>query len=151
MSIKRVLLSIICIIFTIIIAGCEKSDKNYDKITNFTYNYGSYNGGYYEYNIKKKKKKNIFTAKGYNGVNLNINKEIDEYYLEQLSKIIKETDIESWNGFNKKDNKILDGYSFNLKVEYKNGKTINASGYMKYPKNYKNTHKKIVKFLKSIK
>ena len=119
--------------------------------TNFTYNYGSYNGGYYEYNIKNKNKKNIFTAKGYNGVNLNINKEIDEYYLEQLSKIIKETNIESWNGFNKKDNKILDGYSFNLKVEYKNGKTINASGYMKYPKNYKNTHKKIVKFLKSIK
>ena len=49
-----------------------------------------------------KKKKNIFTAKGYNEVNLNINKEIDEYY-------------------------------------------------MKYQKNYKNTHKKIVKFLKSIK
>lgn len=31
-----------------------------------------------------KKKKNIFTAKGYNGVNLNINKEIDEYNYQKL-------------------------------------------------------------------
>ena len=32
---------------------------------------------------------------------------------------------------------MLDGYSFSLKITYKDGQSINAHGYMKYPDNYR--------------
>ena len=60
----------------------------------------------YKYNIEKKDKKIIFTAKGKNGVGLNINKEINQSELGQLAKIINSNGIYEWNGFNKRDKDI---------------------------------------------
>lgn len=77
-------------------------------------------------------------------------KEIDKSYLEELAKIINDNEIYKWNGFDKSDKNILDGSSFTLEVNYSNGKTLKAHGYMKYPKNYNEGHKVLSDFLEQI-
>ena len=148
---KKILLSIFVIISLFCITGCVKVKEYDSEIESFSYQYGSYNGGYYKYEIDNSGDKATFIATGYNGVNNNTNKEIDKSEVNKLSKIIYNNKIYEWDGFGKNNNRVLDGYSFSLKVKYKNGKSITASGYMDYPNNYNTGHKKIASFLESIK
>ena len=143
-------LSVILIILLLVITGCGKANKIESDINSFTYYYGSYNAGYYKYTISVEENKVMFSVQGHNGVNLNINKEIDSSYLNELSKIIDENKIYEWDGFHKREDDVMDGYSFELNIGYKNGETIDASGYMKYPDNYDNCHKALLVFLQSI-
>ena len=46
------------------------------------------------------------------------------------------TRISSWNGFSKSDHNVLDGNSFSLYLRMKDDNTVEASGYMRWPKNY---------------
>lgn len=145
---KKIILLLI-ILISLSLTGCNKADKYKGNIVEFHYNYGSYNSGYYYYSITKENDKFIFSAEGYNNVNLNINKEIDKSNLKRLAKIINANNINKWNGFNESNDDILDGNHFYLKVEYDDGKTIEASGYMKYPKNYDKGDKALKEFLNS--
>ena len=123
------------------------SKKEQGAIESFRYSFGSGEGEYYEYKIDYKDGK--YTYNGV-GTGLNTTKTIDSSNIEKLSKIIDENKIKDWNGFNQSKNNILDGYGFNLKVEYKTGYKIEAQGYMMYPSNYKQGHEKIVEFFESI-
>lgn len=145
---KKIFLGILT--FSIILlSGCNHPTKNESEIINFSYSYGSMDYAY-KYNIEKKDEKIILTAKGQNAVDLNINKEINQSDLEQLAKIINDNGIYEWNGFNKRDKDIMDGYGFTLEIIYQDGKTLKAEGYMKYPKDYKKHHNTLVKYLKSL-
>lgn len=121
------------------------------EIVHFKYDYGSYFMGYFEYDISKSNEKTTLTAHGYNGVDLNINTEINSSALNDILEIVKEQNIVSWNNFSKSDDNILDGYSFSLYIEFKNGETINAHGYEKYPKNYDIAHKALSNYLEKLK
>ena len=146
---KKRIFTILCVISLLLLSGC-KSDKLNQEITSFKYEYGSFSGGYYNYTINTENGKVLFNANGYSGVELNINKEITQSDLERLSKVITDNGIDKWNGFNKSDSNAMDGYSFELKITYKNGEEITAYGYMKYPPNYETAHQKLVNFLESI-
>lgn len=146
---KKICLLVIAVFSLFLFTGCNK--KTDSEVVKFSYNYGSYNGGYYEYAINKEGKKVIYTARGMNGVSLNKNKEISKSYLKKLTKVIDKNGIVIWNGFNKSNNGVLDGYGFSLNVEYANGEKITAHGYMDYPSGYKKGHKALTKFLESIK
>jgi len=154
MKIKVIILAFIMLTF-LCITGC--SDKktiknwNYDaNIIEFNYSYGSYDGGSYIYEIKVDNDVVNFNANGYNGVELNKKQVIDKSNIQKLEKIIKDNDIGKWNGFNKEKDYILDGYSFNLIIKYSNGYVIEAYGYEKYPKNYKDIHNQIIDVLENI-
>ena len=58
--------------------------------------------------------------------------------------------IYKWNGFDETDKDILDGYSFELIVKYKDDSTLKAYGYMKYPDEYNIGHEALTNFLESI-
>ena len=148
---KRIFAFTLVLLSIFVLAGCGKPNKIESDISSFTYEYGSYNNGYYKYTISVEENEVIFTAEGHNGVNLNIDKKIDSSYLNELSNIINDNKIYSWDGFHKGKSGILDGYSFVINVDYKNGEKINASGYMKYPDNYDDCHEALVNFLQSIK
>lgn len=147
---KKVFLILLLIVILIGITGCNSKEKIDSDIISFKYHYGSYNDYYYEYDINIIDEKVVLNAKGYNAVNLNVEKEIDKSYLEELAKIINDNEIYKWNDFDKSDKNILDGYGFNLEVNYSNGKTLKAHGYMKYPKNYNEGHKVLSEFLEQI-
>lgn len=58
-------------------------------------------------------------------------------FVNKLTDILKKYDVASWNGFNKSDKNVLDGNSFSLSIHMENGDSISASGYMMWPKHYR--------------
>ena len=120
-----------------------------NKITSFEYSFGSYFGGYYDYQIYQEGNKYIFIGNGKNGVDLSINETIDRSVLDDIQEIIQKYDVKKWNGFNKSNRNILDGHSFSLFVRYDDHK-IRAHGYMKYPDNYKLFQEEIIEYFDTL-
>lgn len=160
---KRLIIFIIVIILIISSYFCITYFEEYKKlkiledsilsseIVNFKYDYGSYNGGYFEYEISKSNEKTIFTAHGLNGVDLDITTEVEPSTLDDILEIVKNENITSWNNFSKSNDDILDGYSFSLEIDFENGEKIHAYGYEKYPKNYDIAHKALSNYLEKLK
>ena len=119
------------------------------KIESFHYNYDSYHGGYHYYTIEEEDGKMMINGVGGNGVELSINQEISDDKLEELSRIINDNKIYEWNGFGKSEDGILDGYTFELEIKYKDGKEVKAHGYEEYPDNYSEAHKSLEKYFAS--
>ena len=63
--------------------------------------------------------------------------EVDEEFGKKLEELLKKYDVGKWDGFNKSDHNVLDGNSFHLSVTMEDDQNISASGYMMYPKNYR--------------
>ena len=128
-------------------------------LTEFEYNYGSYNGGAYEYTIKNINENNNgnedtepiyrFIAKGSNGVDMYANADVEPKVLDDLKSIIASRNIFAWDGFDKHDKNILDGHGFGLTVAFANG-SIHASGYEKYPKDYSQGHAALAGYLSAL-
>lgn len=150
---KKIFLFVITLTLVIMIGVSifNKDKESYDEdIVNFEYSFGGYPDGYWDYQIYMKNGKTYILAKGINGVDLNIDKEVDNSVLIDIAKIVKEYEIYNWNGFNKKSN-IVDGYTFSLTIKYSDGVQITAYGHEKYPDNYKNIHEVLLKYIESIK
>lgn len=56
--------------------------------------------------------------------------------IKKVKDILLKYEVSKWDGFDKTDKNVLDGDSFSFSVLMKNGDSIHASGYMKWPKNY---------------
>ncbi len=61
---------------------------------------------------------------------------VKEDTIKRIEDVLKKYNVQNWNNFSKFDKNVLDGDSFTLNIKLKNGQTINANGYMKWPKNY---------------
>ena len=68
--------------------------------------------------------------------------ETDLKIKNEIKTILKKYQVADWNGFNKNDKHVLDGNSFYLNIIMEK-EEITASGYMKYPKNFKEFSKDI--------
>jgi hypothetical protein len=152
---RKTIIIFACSSLFILLMSCnlnfiKKEDISEKEIKLFEYSYGSFFGGYYEYSISSEDKKMIFKAKGMNGVDLDIEKEITKDEIDDLLKLIVEEDLNSWNGFDKSDEDILDGYSFSLNIKFEDEYIIKAFGYEKYPENYDKRHEKIEKYLNEL-
>ena len=150
-NMKRIKIFKILVLSLLILMGCSSNKAYKGNITEFEYNYGSFFGGYYEYHLVLDGDVVHVTAEGMNGVDLHIDKDIDASILEELSLVINTNKLERWDGFSKEDPHVLDGYSFYLLVKYGDGRTLEASGYEKYPDNYDKVHEEIVEILQAIK
>lgn len=64
-------------------------------------------------------------------------------FRNKIKEILIKYEVGKWNGFNKSDHGVLDGDSFSLYVRFPNDKEIDASGYMKWPENYRNVRDEI--------
>lgn len=62
--------------------------------------------------------------------------EVDDKTLNKIADILNKYEVSKWDGFDKSDKNVLDGNSFSFIVRLKNGGSIHASGYMKWPNNY---------------
>ena len=69
--------------------------------------------------------------------------EVDEKIVIKLEEILKKYDVKSWDGFDKVDKYVLDGNSFSFSLRLKDESSISASGYMKWPKNYREVRKEL--------
>ena len=71
---KKLLLVLLLIVGLVTLTGCGKSKTDSD-ITSFRFSFGGF-WGQTEYNLYKEGDKVHYTASGYNGVDLNIDKKI---------------------------------------------------------------------------
>ena len=69
--------------------------------------------------------------------------EIKKTIVDKIIDILKKYEVNKWDGFNKVDKNVLDGDSFSLSIWFQDDKSIYASGYMMWPKNYQNVRDEI--------
>lgn len=61
---------------------------------------------------------------------------VDGSFVSRLEKFLEDNRVGRWNGFKKVDKNVLDGNQFELNIYLEDGTSVNASGYMRWPKNY---------------
>lgn len=69
---------------------------------------------------------------------------VPEDFARKLEKLLTDYQVGKWNGFHKYDKLIDDGKSFNLVVLFRDENRINARGYMRWPKNYRDVKNQII-------
>ena len=147
------ILIIIIAIFLIIFIIRRKKDVEISKIKyfNFGYSTGNMANAYVSYNIELKDKKYQVSIKP-TGITEEetLKIEISPKEINKIEKILKENEVEKWDGFQKSDKNVLDGNSFSLSIRFTNNDSISASGYMKYPNNYKKVQAELDKFFMDI-
>ena len=75
---------------------------------------------------------------------------VDNSFINKLTAILKKYEVNKWNGFKESNQNVLDGDSFSLSINFSNNKSINASGYMVWPNNYRNVTSDISKLFMEI-
>lgn len=146
-------ISFLLLIYIVVFIFSTVVEKN-NKITNlnklrFSYTTGYSLNSYVVYEINNINGKYIVKVKP------SSKEESKEYEVskEKVDKVMNTLDkynIYTWNGFRKVDKNVLDGNSFCLNIEYGNNKKIEASGYMRWPKNYSEIKKYLDKELGSL-
>ena len=70
--------------------------------------------------------------------------------VNDIEDILNKYKVGKWNNFKKSDKRVLDGNSFDLCIKA-NNVHIDASGYMKWPKNYNKVKNSLNSKFKSLK
>ena len=137
---KLFILLIPIIIITYILLKIKKKpvEIEYIKYMHFGYSTGTMINANVSYNLTFKDGKYLVQIKP-NGKTEEETKEkeITKKEVKKIENILKQYEVYKWDGFNKSDQNVLDGNSFDISIILKNGETIRAYGYMKYPNNYR--------------
>ena len=108
----------------------------------FTQGYAMYADTSYELDVADGKI--TATYKPWGAPNENaLSKEVSEEFRTKLQDILKELEVGKWNDFDKVDKNVLDGDSFSLSIRFENDDSISASGYMKWPNNFRDFKEKV--------
>lgn len=143
---------ILLVIGTGLTINSLKKGKKIDNIKEFEYYYT--NGTAYNsdvlYFIKCNDKCSVTIKK--TGISRENAKtiELPKEKIKNIENILNKYDVGKWNGFNKNDNSALDGDSFTLNIYLNDNSSINASGYMKWPKNYNKVKKELDDFFEEL-
>jgi len=70
--------------------------------------------------------------------------EVDEEIIKELEAILNKYEVYKWDGFDKTNKNVLDGDDFHFSLSLKDGTSISASGYMSWPKNYREASGEII-------
>ena len=130
------------------ISGAQEVNSRSARILSISYEYGSFFGGYWDFELHLEDDQVLLSAQGSNGVDLDINSQpVPDNVLVELQDIIAGNGVMLWDGFSKRDDDVLDGYSFALSINYENGEELSASGYMMEPDNYEQGHAALSEYL----
>ena len=161
---KKTIILILFMLLTALLVGCWTKPEILDiddddeivplsvdmgRLIEFSYSFGSYFSGQWDYHIFEENGRVFINAEGSNGILLDTAGEVPESTLDEIMKIIDDNDIMSWNGFAKYNKNVPDGYGFGLTAEYERGK-LSASGYMRYPRRYDSGHKALADYLEKL-
>lgn len=75
--------------------------------------------------------------------------EIDKKTINKVIDILNKYEVTKWDGWKKSDPNVLDGSDFHMYLTIQDNKTISASGYMMFPKNYGKVQDELDKLLGS--
>ena len=75
---------------------------------------------------------------------------IDEDILNRIMDVLNKYTVVKWDGFNKSDNGVLDGDTFTFNLDYNKDINIYASGYMRWPDNYREVKEELDSIFNSL-
>ena len=75
---------------------------------------------------------------------------LSEADLAALEALLVKHKVAKWNGFRGTNKNVLDGDSFGFSLEYADGRTVEASGYMRFPQGYGEARDEIWSFLDGV-
>lgn len=114
------------------------------KILEFSYTNGCFKDSDIIYTFQSKEGKCIASYKPVGAPREEVKeKEVGEDFREKLENILRKNEVGAWDGFDQSNKFVLDGDSFQLFVKFEEGEGIHASGYMEWPKNYREFVKEI--------
>ena len=141
---KEKILWIIIAILSIVVIGAifmfgnKKFKIESIKSLHFSYSNGYMMYAYTTYDISLEDDTYYVTIKPYGISDEEAQKvKIDKKTINKLIDILNENDVSKWNNFHETDKYVLDGDSFSFSITTLEDKYISASGYMRYPKNYR--------------
>lgn len=117
----------------------------------FEFNFGSENDGFYEYIIKEDQYfRLIIKTTGNTPIHISIDRYIKEKDVRELSRLVHDLKLNKWNNFNERGGNDTTGKSFNLRIAFTDNSYIGAKGFMKFPDDYEEKSKVIIKFLDNL-
>lgn len=144
MKIKPIIIGIIILlviyIAVVIISVFFKKEKKIEKITclRFTYSTGYHINAYVIYEINIVDGKYIASVKPTDlDDELKKDYELSKEDVKEIMNKLNEYNVLDWNGFRKVDKNVLDGNSFSIFLRNGDEELVSASGYMMWPKNYR--------------
>lgn len=116
-------------------ACCAPKDVPIEK---FSFNHdGTRGGDSFEWSIKREADGAIrFTNRNYIYEEYNFSKTMPTSFMDSLEAICRQYKVYRWDGFRKHNRLVCDGTGFSLNIRYANGKTVEAHGMNRFPKNY---------------
>ena len=113
------------------------------KSLNYSYSQGYAMNTYVRYELECKEKCTLKYKPLYASDEETKVVEVSDDVLKKLEDILNKYEIYKWDGFNKSNKNVLDGNDFHFSVHLKDGTSISASGYMSWPKNYREVSSEI--------
>lgn len=131
-----IIIIVILVLIGLIIFLPNIIKKNY-KIENINYFYLIYTRGYASNcNVLYRIDNDLVATIKLYGKSEEVTINVDKSVLKEIEDVLVKYDVQKWNGFRKYNKLVSDGDSFDLSIEMKNGKKIEADGYASWPKNY---------------
>ena len=123
----------------------DRPVKHIDSIKKFSYHYSDGNAMWAYTNYKIECEEKCIAIIKPNGIpeESEVEVEIDEKVINNLLDLLNKYEVGKWNGFRKSDKNVLDGHDFSLSIWQDDGTNIHASGYMKWPKNFREVSKEL--------
>lgn len=121
------------------------------RLLSFSYRYSTFRSRPFECVIERDadergEERIIFKLEAYVKGFLSVEEEIPEAVMEDITRMMEEEQIFSWNGFREYHQEIRDGTSFELVAAFEKT-SIRASGYMIFPDNFKAAHQRLTDYL----
>ncbi len=133
----RMILTGVILMSVLLLSGCGGAPAKDLKTFHFSFSTGNAMNASVSYDLKYED--GVYTASvkpsGVPEEEASV-RTVDEAFVQELEKFLQEYHTERWNGFHKSNKHVLDGNSFSFFYRTKDGKGCEASGYMKWPKNY---------------
>lgn len=133
-----ILLLIISVLIVLLLPRIK--DKKIENINHFrfTYTTGYHMNASVEYEIDLVNEKYIVKVKPTDLPEEDKKEyELSKDQIKEIENKLNEYHVSRWNGFNKSNKYVLDGDSFSFNIRMNNDETIEASGYMMWPTNYR--------------
>ena len=112
--------------------GYDAGPFEWGEIIQFSMSGGSFHEGALSYSIIMQEGEYLFSASGWNGLELEIERQpIPFEEVDALRNILKESGVEAWNGIVRQfDDDVLeaDGFGFSISFKIENGSSFQASG-----------------------
>ena len=155
---RVIMIPIIIVIVLLLVGGCflilKKPMKNINIIDIQSFHFGYSTGNMMNSNVSFSvtcKEKCMASIKPNNeSPDDEYEVEVDSEFIHQLKEILIKYQVSKWDGYQKSNSNVMDGDSFSIYVEVDKEHSISASGYMMYPKNYREVENEITELFMNL-